>query len=185
MASVTICSDFGAQKNKLPHLVCPNHETSSSSSLFPGFALIRWYFAILMCAPSPLYVFLSPLPPPTTHSALSWERKAEMGLSVMGEEALLHGKTKESSPEGQHWRLNTEKEKKWVLNFSRVPCSTSPRGKTSVKTEWGAWLMCLRMRWRQQWPEEAGKGWRMSGMLTGTRVLRLLFWVIQELELKP
>ena len=127
MASVTICSDFGAQKNKLPHLVCPNHETSSSSSLFPGFALIRWYFAILMCAPSPLYVFLSPLPPPTTHSALSWERKAEMGLSVMGEEALLHGKTKESSPEGQHWRLNTEKEKKWVLNFSRVPCSTSPR----------------------------------------------------------
>ena len=51
----------------------------------------------------------------------------------MGEEALLHGKTKESSPEGQHWRLNTEKEKEWVLNISRVSGSAHPRGENKCQ----------------------------------------------------
>ena len=51
-----------------------------------------------------------------------------MGSSVMGQEALLHGMTKESSPEGQHRRLNAEKEKEWVLNISRASCSAPPRG---------------------------------------------------------
>ena len=172
-----------------------HHETGSSSSLFPAFCCDSMIFCSINVCPFPLVSFSLPLPPSTTHSysVLSQERRAEMGSSVMGQEALLHGMTKESSPEGQHWRLNAEKEKEWVLNISRASCSAPPRGENKC----GDWVGSLphvlqdekeaamaRGSGEGVQGERRAQGHQTSLRVLGTRVLRLLFWVIQELELK-
>lgn len=118
----------------LPHLVCPQSiiKPAPLPPFFLVFALIRWYFAILMCAPSPLYVSLSPRPSSRYHPLIltSFTRKkSRNGVICYGRGGSSTPEHQGKLPRGATRRLNTEKEKESVLNMSRVSCSAHPRGK--------------------------------------------------------
>ena len=176
-----------------------HHETGFSLLSFPGFCC-DWmifcsinvclfpslYFSFSLSSSSPSY--------PLILSSLTRKKSRSGVICCRRGDALLHRVTKEGSPEEQYWRINTKKEREWVLKIRRVLCATPTWRRKQVLRPWGgSWLHMLKDKKGGQcdWVKEGrSEGWVLRSErpdLTASRPssgLWLLFWEIQELKVK-